>query len=129
MERNLFGIILYLALQRKIDMGEVLTYPLTPIPLNLCRIDGKMNKTFKNTFMKNSSVLNNPEMVDVVIVNGMFFLNHLPDSTETLGFAGTSILRKLCSSFSAKKIDIVFDNNTITDNNTIFDSNTINQRS
>ena len=52
MERDLFGSILFLALQRQIDMGEVLTYPLTPIPLSLCHIDGKMNKTPKSTLMK-----------------------------------------------------------------------------
>ena len=45
MERNLFGSILYLAPQRKIDMGEVLTYPLTSVPRSLCHIDSKMNKT------------------------------------------------------------------------------------
>ena len=33
MVRDLFGSILFLALQRKIDMAEVLSFPLTPTPL------------------------------------------------------------------------------------------------
>ena len=112
MERDLFGSILYLALQRKIDMGEALTYPLTLAPLSLCYIDSRMNKTPKTTLMKElekSSVLNNPEMVDMVTVDGMFFLHLLSDLPETFGFVSKSILRKLCSSFSAKRIDIAFD--------------------
>ena len=52
MERHLFGSILYLTLERKINIEEVLTYPLTTIPLSLCHIDGKMSKTTKSALMK-----------------------------------------------------------------------------
>ena len=41
-EYDLFGSILFLALQRKIDMGEMLKFPLTPVPLCLVYIDGSM---------------------------------------------------------------------------------------
>ena len=112
MERALFGSILYLAPQRKIDMREVLTYPLTPVPLSLFHFDGRMNKTPKSTLMKKlekSSVLNNPKIVDVVLANGMFFLHLHSDLPEIFGLARRSILRKLCSSFSSKRIDTVFD--------------------
>ena len=33
MVQNLFGNILFLALQREIDMAKVLEFPLTPTPL------------------------------------------------------------------------------------------------
>ena len=33
-------------------MEQVLTYPLTPIPLGMCPIDGKMSKTTKSTLMR-----------------------------------------------------------------------------
>ena len=33
MERDLFGNILFLALQQKIDMDETLRFPLRPFPL------------------------------------------------------------------------------------------------
>ena len=59
--------------------------------------------------LNNSSVLNNPEMVEAVFVEGTFFLYLRSDLPETCGFASKSILRKLCSSFSAKSIDNVFD--------------------
>ena len=37
---DLFGSILFLSLQHKIDMEEVLSDPLTPIPLPHCHVDG-----------------------------------------------------------------------------------------
>ena len=49
---------------KKLNMEEVLTYPLRPNSLSLCHIDGKMSKRTKSTLMKElekSSVLNNPE--------------------------------------------------------------------
>ena len=102
MEGDLFGSSLFLALQRQIDMGEVLTYPLTPIPLSLCHIDGKMNKTPKSTLMKElekSSILSNPQSNDVAIVAGMFFLHLLSNLPETFGAVSKAIFKNLCSSF------------------------------
>ena len=58
--------------------------------------------------LEKSNISNNPEMVDVVIVEEMFFLYLLPNSPETFEFS-RSILRTLCSSFSAKMIDNVFE--------------------
>ena len=63
-------------------MEESLIYPLIPIPLNLRHIDGKMSKTAKSTLIKElekSIVSDNPEMIDVVITEVLFFL-HLPSS-------------------------------------------------
>ena len=58
--------------------------------------------------LEKSSVSNNPEMTDVVITAQIFFLHHFSNSPETIEFS-RFILRKLCSSFSAKRIDNVFD--------------------
>ena len=52
MVQGLFGIILFLALQRKIDMAEVLSFPLTPTPLSLSHADGTMLKTQKSKLME-----------------------------------------------------------------------------
>ena len=52
MVRDLFGSILFLALQRKIDMAEVLSFPLTPIPLSLSHADGNMLKTQKSKLIE-----------------------------------------------------------------------------
>ena len=78
-----------LSTAKKNRYGGVLTYPLTPLPLSLCHIDGSMNKKTKSTLMEElekSSVLNNQEMVDVVIVDGMFLLRFLFNLPETFGF-------------------------------------------
>ena len=41
-EHDLFGSILFLALQRKIDTDEMLKFPLIPVHLCLVHIDGSM---------------------------------------------------------------------------------------
>ena len=49
MEKDLSDGILFIALQRKVDMGMALQYPRTPIPLSLwCHVDGSMNTTSKS---------------------------------------------------------------------------------
>ena len=47
MVQDLFGSILFLALQRKIYMAEVLSFPLAPKPLSLSYAHGTMLKTKK----------------------------------------------------------------------------------
>ena len=41
--RDFFGWILCLAMQQKIDMNEVLKYPLTPVLLCLTHVSGSVN--------------------------------------------------------------------------------------
>ena len=69
-----------------------------------------MSKTTKSTLIKElekSSVLNNSEIVDVVIDGEIFFLHLIFDLPEIFEFS-RSILRKLCSSFSTKRVEISF---------------------
>ena len=47
--RVLFGSVLFLLLEPKVDMVEVMPYPLTPAPLSLSHVDGTMLKTKKST--------------------------------------------------------------------------------
>ena len=47
----LFGSIFFLAL-KKIDMAEILPFPLTPTPLSLSNADGTMLKTQKSKLME-----------------------------------------------------------------------------
>ena len=49
--RNLFCSILCLSMQGKIDMAEVLKYPLTPVPLCLSHVDGSVNSTPKSNLL------------------------------------------------------------------------------
>jgi len=43
--RNLFGRLLCLATELQLDLSEVFSYPLTPVPMSLADIDRSMNKT------------------------------------------------------------------------------------
>ena len=45
MERTLFGKHLCVALEKEIDVKEILRYPLTPVPLSLCHFDGTLRTT------------------------------------------------------------------------------------
>ena len=49
--RDLFGSILCLSVQQKIDMSEVLKYPLTPVPLCLSHVDGSVNSYPKSNLL------------------------------------------------------------------------------
>ena len=49
---DLFGSILHISLEQKVEMAEVLSYPLTPMPLSLSHIDGSMLKTDKSKLYK-----------------------------------------------------------------------------
>ena len=80
MERDLFGSILFMSLQHQIDVGELFKFPLTPVPLSLCHVDGSMLKTQKSKLMRELEqriVATDPGHVDVTIVDGMFFFTYL----------------------------------------------------
>ena len=47
LRKDLFGSILLLSLRQRIDMGKVLKYPLTHVPLFLANVDGSMKKSPK----------------------------------------------------------------------------------
>ena len=75
--RDLFGIILNISLDRKIDMEEALSDPLTSIPLSLSHVDGSIHKTSKSETLNHleSKVISaEPKRMDVTIVGAIFFL-------------------------------------------------------
>ena len=75
--RDLFGSILYMSLQRKVDMGQVLKYPLTPVPLSLSHVDGTMLSTPKSallTYLETKGTVTTPDAIEVQIIDAAFFL-------------------------------------------------------
>ena len=111
MVRDIFGSILYLSLQKKVDMAEVLKYPLTPVPLALSHIDGTMQKTTKASLMKHleSKVVTiNPTHIDTTIIDAMFFLHLQFDLPSTFGEISHYLFKKICQNKS-KVIHFVFD--------------------
>lgn len=74
MQGDLMGRILAIALENKVDIKQVLEYPLTPVSLSLCHIDGLMNKTPKATLFQKleACVTNIPfSLIDAYIVHGI----------------------------------------------------------
>ena len=92
--RDLSGSVLFLSLKQKIDMGEVLKYPLTQVPLSLANVDGSMKKTPKAKLLQEleSRVVSlKPASIDVMI-DAMFFLHLLVDPSSKFGSIAPYIL-------------------------------------
>lgn len=92
-------------------MAEVLAYPLTPLPLSLCHVDGTMQKT---TMVKLLNELEarvkstEPSHVDVTVIDGMFFLHLLVNLPSPFGQVATLILRRICAC-RGKIMHLIFD--------------------
>lgn len=112
MERDIFGRLLAIALEKKIDMAQCLSYPLSPAPPALVQCTGEMHKTDKSALTKilrSSSQHLPPTRVDVDIIDGFYFLYHLgPSVPQTFDKIADLILSKICSTV-ASEIHIVFD--------------------
>ncbi|OXU16633.1 hypothetical protein TSAR_013301 [Trichomalopsis sarcophagae] len=48
LQRDLFGRMLGIAIKEKTDVEKILTFPLTPVPMSLCHLDGSICKTEKS---------------------------------------------------------------------------------
>ena len=95
--RDLFGTLCY-SLERKVDMALVLTYPLTPVPLSLCHVDGTMLSTQKSSLLKHLEekvVTTPPVSVDVTIIDAMFFLHQHTNLPSNFGDIAQYILMKI----------------------------------
>ena len=93
------------------DMATVLSYSLTPVPFTLCHITGAMNKTNKSVLMvklegKGDSN-KEPSLVDVYVIDAMFFLRTLPELLSTFGGIAKMILQTAWA--FAKEVHIVCD--------------------
>ena len=82
-------------------MATVLSSPLTPVPFTLCHITGAMNKTNKSALMvklegKGDSN-KEPSLVDVHVIDVMFFLRTLPELPSMFGGIAKMILQKACA--------------------------------
>ena len=86
LERNLFGQLLCVALNRKIDIADVVRYPLSPIPLSLAHTDGTKHSTQKDRLRKilEGKILSMPpSTIDYYIIDGVV--------AETVGRASNAI--------------------------------------
>lgn len=104
--RHLFECFLGISLEQDLDIEKVLCYPMTPIPLSLCHLDG-INKTDKSVLA--AHVLKDEisaehlllDIYNTVLVHGFFFLYQLKDLPKTFGGTELKIL-KIIIRFPAK---------------------------
>ena len=98
--RDLLGRILYLARTSNFDLGYVLKYPLTPVPLSLCDIAGTKHTTSKaalKTHLEDNKYKTEPEHIDVGIFDAMCLLHTLINVPATYGGIAKSVLATMCA--------------------------------
>lgn len=113
LQRDLFGRLLALSLDTNLDLDKVLCFPITPIPLSLCHIDGSMNKTVKSVLIqelekKVEEMEQPPHHLDYFIVDGFFFFNTFKQVPRSFGDLSKKILQSLVNN-SASHVAIIFD--------------------
>ena len=98
-DRETFARLLLIQQKRKVNLKEVLTYELGPLPLSISNYDGTLRKTQKSKLFQHlkSSIVtcvtipeNCPQIFD-----GMVLLQKLPKILKTFGDISDYILRKL----------------------------------
>ena len=85
-------------MQQKIDMAEVLKYPLTPVPLCLSHVDGSVNSTPKSNllnYIDSQFVTVPPSSIDATIIDAAFFLHLQINPPDTSGGIARSILNQI----------------------------------
>lgn len=111
MQRDLFGQLLHISLKKELNLEKVLTYPLTPVPLSMCHLDGSICKTDKSVLMRllEAEITSEPpEQTDVIIYDGYFMLHLMKDVPITFGNIAKKMLQTVCASTS-KIIVIAYD--------------------
>ncbi|GBP29521.1 hypothetical protein EVAR_93318_1 [Eumeta japonica] len=106
MQRDLFGQLFSLSLEQTLNIDKVLAYPLTPVPLALCHIDGTICKTDKSVLLKileKEIDSNPPERCDVIVYDGFFIMHSIRDVPSSFG----NISKKLMQVFTANSADTV----------------------
>ena len=108
--RDLFGRLLYISTNGGIDLEHVFRFPLTPVPLSLCHLDGSINKTDKAKLfhmLEGRVESRSPEIVESVVVDGLFFLHSQVLPPITYGKIVEDLLEKLVR--MAPRVDFVCD--------------------
>lgn len=82
------GRILTIALEKKVDLEQVLSYPLTPVPICFAHMNGIMNKTTKAALFKELEKRSNslpPRRITAFVVDGFFSCTSYLTSLQHLG--------------------------------------------
>ena len=111
--RDMLGRIAVIATKKTVDLEFLLTYPLTSVPLSLCRTDGTMVHTDKSALfsMLEEKVQEHgiPKEIHSHLIDGNFLLYSLPTNLPP-SYSGLSrVILHTVLDHPSKRVDIVFD--------------------
>ena len=92
-------------------MGEVLSYPLTFVPLSLCHVDGSIHKSPKSAvlnYLESKIASNQPDRIDVTIIDAMFFLHLYSNLPLTFGGVAGYLLARILE-VDGEVVHFIFD--------------------
>lgn len=114
-ERNVLGHVLYFAIENKIDLLNVFSYPLTMVPHSIANLDGTMNSNSQKGELT-SLLLSRfddrehpPEKFAIEIIDGFYYLGSLRESPNRYGHFAEFLLKQLCRT-TAYEVHLIFDN-------------------
>lgn len=88
LQRDLFGRMLAISMNDATDIQKILTYPLTPVPMTLCHLDGSIFKTVKAALIKlldKNIPSSAPAHTDVCLIDGFYLIYCMKDVPKTFG--------------------------------------------
>ncbi|GBP23630.1 hypothetical protein EVAR_80247_1 [Eumeta japonica] len=111
LQRDLFGRLLGISMDHQIDVLKILAYPISPVPLALCHLDGGFCKTDKSVLVKclePNIDQEPPRNIDVFLIDGFFILHSMKEVPKTFGSISKKFLQ-MVSKYPTRRIDVIFD--------------------
>ena len=112
-DKNHFGMMTVISQSRSLDMKEVLSHPLGPIPWSLATSDGTLRKTNKAVLSNNLEKESTPEEIpekSACIIDAMSLVQKIKGNHKTFKEVTETLFRKAMSEKgSCNKVDLVFD--------------------
>ena len=129
MQRDLFCRLLGVAVDQKLDMGEVFRFPLTPMLLSLYHVDGSIYKTDMSALLKSleSQIKScEPSNVSLIVIDGFFVIHTIKEIPVQYGKIASKCLNVFLN-HDVKEIAVMFDSYfspSIKDNDHLLRDNT-----
>jgi len=113
-DNRLFGKMILISENRKLDMRDVLSYPLGPKPWSLANGDGTLKKTDKarlgNHIEKEAAKVDPPSDRTATIIDGMGLVQKMNGDNHTFAEMSQRILNYVLNEGKgSSRIDVVFD--------------------
>jgi hypothetical protein len=113
-DRSLFGRIIVMAQGRSLQMEDILSHPLGPLPWSLSTPDGLLRKTNKatlaTTLQKNVTVAEQLPGNSASVISGMNLVQRVKGDQATFGDVAKTVLSMaLREGSQSNRVDVVFD--------------------